>query len=153
MKKLTLIVAVMSMLAACCGCPSQSKEAKKAIEVANDFKTILHEQELFISKNGSCSGELDKLSKKVVEKYKGNIAIDHTCNMLIRKDNLLLRAIADPMNGYRLYSCGPMGLFLTAEGFTRNCGNIEMPGAPRPAENAAAQTPAAPTAPAKKTAK
>ena len=131
MKKLFILFAGLSLLGACCSCDKESKEVQKAKEAANDFRAILHEQELFIQKNHSCSGELDKLSKTVAEKYKGNIAIDSTCNMLIRAENgnLLLRAIADPVNGYRLYACGPMGLYLTAEGFERNCGNIAISGA------------------------
>ena len=136
MKKLLILFAGLTIISACCNCPKESKEISKAKETANDFKALLHEQELFIQKNRSCSGELDKLNKQVVDKYKGNmIAIDHTCNMMLRTDSILLRAIADPVNGYKLYACGPMGLYLTAEGFERNCGNIAMPGA-KPAENA-----------------
>ena len=127
MKKLLILFAGLTLISACCNCPKASKEAAKAIEAANDFKTILHAQELFIQEHKSCNGELDKLAKDVVEKYKGNIAIDRTCNMMLRIDGVTLRAIADPMNGYKLYSCGPMGLYLTSEGFERHCGNIPMP--------------------------
>lgn len=129
MKKLFILFAGLSLLGACCNCGKDSPEVKKAKAAANDFRSILHEQELFIQKNHSCSGELDKLNKQVVEKHKGNIAIDRTCNMMLRIDNgsLILRAIADPVHGYKLYSCGPMGLYLTSEGFERHCGNIPMP--------------------------
>lgn len=134
MKKLLILFAGLSLISACCNCPKENKEAAKAIEAANDFKTILRAQELFIQEHKSCSAELDKLAKDVVEKYKGNIAIDQTCNMMLRIDGANLRAIADPMNGYKLYSCGPMGLFLTSEGFERQCGIIPIPGARQPAE-------------------
>ncbi|MBP5286656.1 MAG: hypothetical protein J6Z08_02015 [Elusimicrobiales bacterium] len=144
MKKMLVLFAGMACLAACCQCPSDTPEVAKAKQVANDFKALLHQQELFIAKNKSCSAEIDKLDKNIAKKYEGNIAIDRTCNMLIKQENLLLRAKADPVNGYTLYSCGPAGLFLTAEGFARNCGNIDMPPLPhaRPAQ--------APKAPVKK---
>jgi len=148
MKKALLIFTSLACLAACCQCPSETQETKKAKAIANDFKTILSQQEEFIVKNGKCASKIEELNKSLNSKYKEQIVVDQICNVMLKTDDLMLRAFfSQPEKTYNnLLVCGKNALAVTGEGFVRYCGPVNI-GIP---QRAPAAAPKAPKAPVKK---